>query len=327
MRNQKGFTLIESLVALGLMSLVFAISGYQMYKMNEMKQKAITQAENITTMSFSENFIWDKLRTVGVGYNVLNVLDSGGRNFFDFNSDVPESFIPAATRGRRIVMSREPGGITDLFLMNYDFDLSSTALYEPAAAYSISENSPTTTSTFTYSGINSNGSIKARIGAGWAPGKLFLMINPVPLRATNAAGLVNMADPSRPMVFLGRVTANEADLTLESLPFVRRNDPRNLTNQILTPDQFFRNLPLAAGSAPLVEIIPVKIIRFWLEANPKKPSASILYYGNFENGTTVGRFVLSDDVSSLIFERSSITSRLIAAQVCSSDKADLCRRP
>ncbi len=146
MKKQNGFSLIEVMVALGLMSLVFAISGYQAYQMSLMQKKLTETAENITGTTFAENFLWEKLRTSGVSFNVAVVPDDSGRNFYDFNGDVPESLVPADRRERRLTISNDPGKPTDFFLFTYDFTESPTAIFDPAKAYNLAETSATTAS-------------------------------------------------------------------------------------------------------------------------------------------------------------------------------------
>lgn len=327
MKNQKGFTLLEILVATGLMAMVFSVASYQAYQMNLMQKQLSTTAENLTTTTFAENYLWDRLRNAGIGFNVSVELDDQNNNFYDYISDVPENLVPSAARSRRLSISNDPGKKSQFFIVTYDFSKSATAIFEPSTAYALSETSPITASNFTYSGINANGILKSRMGAGWAPGKHFLLINPVPLRAIGANGMVDMSKPGKPMVFLGQVTNDEKDLNFSNLAFVRREDPRDPANIISSADKFFRYLPLAGGSAPLVEIVPVKLVRFWLEPNPTKPGTSSLFAGEFESGVTKGRFILADDVKMVVLSRSTVTSRLITAQICSREKVHQCLKP
>lgn len=325
MKNSKGYSLIEVLVALGIMSFIFALSGYQALKMKELQARFTKSAEALTSTTFAENFLWEKLKVAGISYNVMISPDDNNQNFFDYVGDLPERLIPPPVRNRILTISDEAGARSEFFLMTYDYTLSPTVVLDPAVAYTIGvPTSPLVPPVFTYSGLNSTGRLPSRLGQAWAPGKNFLLMNPMAIRPMPASGIVDMSQPGKPMVFLGQVNSASSDLAPTTYTFVRRDDPRNSAFQITSPDLFFRNLPLAAGSAPIVHLVPVQIIRFWLEANPQNSKTSSLYYGHMEGTTTVGRFMLSDDVKMVRLKRSSVTSRLITARICSEGKVDAC---
>lgn len=325
MRNNKGYSLVEVLVALGIMSFIFALSGYQAIQMKELQARFTKSAEALTSTTFAENFLWEKLKVAGISYNVMIAPDDNNQNFFDYVGDLPERLVPPPVRNRVLTISDAAGARREFFLMTYDYSLSPTVVLDPAVAYTISPpTSPIVPPVFTYSGLNANGRLPSRLGEAWAPGKNFLLMNPMAIRPMPASGVVDMSQPGKPMIYLGQVNSAKTDLAPTNYPFIRRDDPRNSSVFITSPDQFFRNLPLAAGSAPIVHLVPVQIIRFWLESNTQNTKTSSLYYGVMEGSTTVGRFMLSDDVKMVRLKRSSVTSRLITARICSEGKVEAC---
>ncbi|PWU22415.1 MAG: hypothetical protein C5B49_00615 [Bdellovibrio sp.] len=320
-RVDKGFTVIEILISSLLMTLVFAVAMVTFIRLTKARNQIVQDTENLTSLAFAESYMADQLRRAGLSLNVLNLLDDTNENFFDYYSDLPESYIPSSRRTRKLRITAAPGARSEFFLLLRDPSMS-LMMYDPSAAYHLATSGPSAPMSFSYAGINYSNQVKTFFGEAWSPGKEFLLLSPILLRPETPSG-VNMLIPGRPTYFIGSVNKDGKDLNPVRLPFVRSDDPMDPLVTLDSPDSLFLNLPLAAGSAPLVELLPIQIVRYWLQANTSKPGAS-LYASPWEGGVQGKSFLLADDVSQLVLTRRSVTSKIIGMQICDTQRAYLC---
>lgn len=278
MKNQKGFSITEVLVAMGLSSILILMTvGFQL----DMK-KNVQNMENRTDFIMDSNVgiqaVWKLLGQMRPSLNNLNLLDDNGRNFFDTIAELNLS------GAGNVVMSREftldaahlASGRAEFYFLVDAAERGTPVLYNPVHAY---DGEKLFNSAIEYVGLNQSNVVTDKLQGSGEAGKimdadeLVLMQSPVFLKDASLvtdASFVNDAVVfalSRQLSFLGAVNRAESDLRKESYELnFNYSHPAFPSLVMRNVDDFLRYLPPSLGGGAYAVVSPVKMVKINAQA-------------------------------------------------------------
>lgn len=319
--NNQGFTLIEIMIVVMLSVLVSFMGAQSFLRINsdvkKMQEKVSEKNDQIILYQFFTNLLSHSQSS----FNFMKTKDDNGKNFFDLISDVSPAH-NAGDTGERLIRLSPTSTTKELFFLVSDDSRGELMMYDPTFAYEISDPVDIdATVNFTYKGLNKEfsdtktGYVKANTEA-WKKGTLFLMQSPVPLRKKVTKDIVDIKTPPRQLSFLGIVNDLETDIVAPSEePFKSMFNLINPVDEktISNPDEFLKNLPSVGGGAPLVLLLPMKLIS--IKATKKTDSVKGDYITvdrvEYEGFTQKSVFNILPRVKYIEFRRTSLNVPLI----------------
>ncbi|HRO67356.1 MAG TPA: type II secretion system protein [Pseudobdellovibrionaceae bacterium] len=309
MKNNRGFTLIESVIGIGLLAIVGLVTSAVMIQVGTSQSGLRRGIEENIDVSVAERVIVSDLRRIGPSYNHLQFLDARGKNFFDLD---PE-FISKG-EGREVVLG--PGGTGSIDFIQYDRTAGGSLVYDAAAAYAVgpAPADVNKAATLSFVSLNNHNWVKNQRPDLWREGQMLFLDTPARLRPLTAARTIDFNTPPKSPMFLGVVAGQDLKLPTGLKQILRTNHPTS-KRSILDADAFLRNLPSVGGGLPLVRLSGVKWVRYGVERDPeRKDSSRIVRYSS--SGDRLGDpFVVATDVKSLRFFRKSVKDPLVYFQI------------
>lgn len=302
-RERNGFTLLEMIISMGIMSIVLFVLGSMMYQMvkNNLRAERFSNIELETMVG--QKFLTRLLRESTLSYNVLSQPDDTGKNFFDLLNDVPKGDLPTADQSRTLTLS--PGGATRIkFIVNAAE--STVGRYAPNDAYDeqfSSDGFNLVTGTIAYTGINSKGVMPT---SQWANGNMFLFYAPITLRPVPAGGGVPTFGPYRYMAMLGMVSGND----LVSNDFngaITQTHPVQPATTYSSFDQFFRLVPASAGGIIVINYRRVRLYELYIDAHPETKSQAVWARTWTGSSWSSNPHLVSTLVKSLVLKRPNVS--------------------
>jgi len=301
--NQSGFTLIETLVAVGLLALLLVLISSVQNLVSKQTAKSTSRLSNTVDTLIGERTLFLDFRGLSPSFNTLQLRDDRGNFFFDYYSDVPDSLL-ASTRKDRI-FTLEPGRNTFYFL-SQDPVSGPLLNFDPVSAYEVGPipadyNVP---ATLTYKSVNNNNWIASQRPQFWTQDHLLFFDTNVYERTRIPLDL--MEAPTSP-AFLGSVDVSSNQLASMNLAAYLKLSYENV-------DAFLRNLPSRGGGQPFVKVRHVHLYRYYLQPYTDlrvDGSPSRLFRDEFINGKFDKQHLISDKVKAVKFSRGTITNKVV----------------
>ncbi|MFN7905616.1 MAG: type II secretion system protein J, partial [Pseudobdellovibrionaceae bacterium] len=133
LRNNKGFTVTELMVALGLSVILGMMTvGFQL-DMKRSVQKLEDRADFVTDANTGLRIVWDMLGKMKPSFNNLTLGDDDGRNFFDMATDmnIPGSGGAVMSRKFTLNFDRIDNGRTEFVFLADEPKRGAGVLYNP----------------------------------------------------------------------------------------------------------------------------------------------------------------------------------------------------
>ncbi|MBX2993919.1 MAG: type II secretion system protein [Bdellovibrionaceae bacterium] len=313
MKNQRGLTMIEVAIAMGISAVVLAVAMTSLFQLTKNQNDLSNKVAATVDALLGENSIFVDLRNIEPSFNNVTTLSDEGLAFFDFYPDVPEAMVKAKKRTITLSLS----GTTEFVFLQTDLGAGPMLVYDPVLAYDVGPppNDPRTAASLSYSSLNKNGAVINQQPGLWSQGKTLLLDTPVRIRPTVNGGIDLMTPPRSP-IFVGRVSGN--NLLSDTAINERLNTTHPGTGVLIqSPDLFLRTIPSMGGGSSYVRIRPVRIVRYYLEKQPdsKYPNAAILKKTVYADGAYSAPFVIMDQIKTIQFQRETVTQKVMTFSI------------
>ncbi|MEK2690509.1 prepilin-type N-terminal cleavage/methylation domain-containing protein [Bdellovibrio sp. GT3] len=323
MRNQKGLTIVELMVGIGLSAIVILVVVAVQVQMAKEQTKLTRQLDDSIDQNLAERIIFKNLNGLEVSYNNIVVNDDNGNNFYDFYPDVTENvLVKRADREFTLSLS---SGRSEFFVVTQDFASGPLLNYDPVWAYDVGADpgDPNKPASLTFNGAKSRKWISNEANGGragfWKDGNILFFDTPSRIRPLKN-GEVDVLTPPRSPFYLGSIAAQAGD-NLQNISggvekMFKMTQPYN-GNAITSLDNFLRTLPSVGGGQTVVRARVVKIIKYYVEIDKNKNAANYdkqplsLYAAEYRNGKWVTLTMLSDGVEKMVLRRDSVMKRMI----------------
>lgn len=321
LKNAKGFTIVELLVALGVASVAMGLVASTQISIikDQIRMRKMLDANIDETLA--ERILFNDFNGLDPSYNNLTMLDDNGQSFFDFYPDIPSNSLQGATT-RQVTLSLKAK--TEFYILTQDRSAGNLLIYDPVMAYNVGE-APTDfnqAAALNFVSVNRNNWVSAQRPGFWITNRLLMLDTPARVRiVTN--GKTNLQIPPRSPIFVGTVSgANLLPLTGTIANSINNKIPD--TGAVIdSADTLLRNVPSVGGGQSIVRLRAVKIIKYYLEKSIqtdgyKNPPAN-LYRTIYENGKFSTPVLLADHVDSFTLRRDSVLKRMIYFKVNKSE--------
>ncbi len=327
--NQKGFTLTEILVAIGIAG--FIALGNMIF-LNDFLQRLKTyenSSDEETEIALTNTATTNILKKAHLSLNRIQLKDDNGKSFFDYYPDLPSTAIQNGSR--LFSLNSSHIGSKYFYLLTSEENEHDSIIFDPVHAYA-ETSTPSdllADGKIIYRGINSIPAISAEDGTAakdklmekifakrWAPGEVFVLTCPTYLRPVVNKSL-DLLTPPRPATFIGRVSGDD----LTQLPsfgthisLVTSHPVTSVTYKNL--DHFFRSLPTIGGAAPFVKVEPAKLVRLELRKNSSyQKEYADLTMSVWKNGQFDGSVIVATKVKQANFNRATVTMPIISLEI------------
>ena len=315
-QKQKGFTLPEILIAVAMFAMLGLFTASVMNDLNKMNQQAQKEVEGQTDISLATLYLTKILKSSKPSFNnLINQKDDNGKEFFDFYSDVPTSQWKDVKEETRTFTMSEKTGQLEFYAFTEDPKQKDAIAYDPRTAYDdvdpvIGMN---TSAVLVYRGLDGANFMTKRYPDLWVTGQAFLLRVPIPLRFVPADGVISMEAGSVPreLSFIGLVsgkTLSTSSLDSKSLSHLWNHQPVD-GSVVNNPDDFFRKIPSVGGSAPLVLIDAIRLMRISMEKNAA--GRYDLFLSEFKDGNFDSKVFVGTNIKELVLSRESVSRSIL----------------
>ncbi len=314
--NSKGFTLPEILIACAMMAMLGLFSASVISDFMKISKIVQNETTSQTDVSLATLYLTKVFRSAKPSFNTLvGTPDDNGKEFYDFYSDVPSDKWPAESDKTRTLTLSGTSGKLELYVFTEDPKQKTAISYDPRAAYADAQPvvDMEASAVLTYTGLNYMNLLSTRYPDIWVNQQIFLLRVPIPLRYVAADGTVSMEPGSVPreLSYVGAVSGN----TLTTSGFDANLLSRLWNKQpvdgtvVDSPDTLLRKIPSVGGSAPLVILEAIKVVKLSLELNAK--NVYNLYMSEYKGGSFTNKNLISPNVKSFVVSRDSVSRSIL----------------
>ena len=292
LKNSKGLTITELMIAIGLSSIV-GVAVFEVLKDSTNMQKKISEKLDLQIeTALGDQIIVRDLRNSGSSLNNLTVKDDNNLNFYDFEPDRSSTFYRSQNNKER-TFTLKKGGKTYFYVLAFD-NLRGKGLFADAVTFfqvGSPPANPNQPASLTYRGLNYNNYLTAKDSENND------INNPALITTANLNKLVLVdsssympVTPLRPAVFIGKIVKSGAMYDIEkisatAIPKNAQNvaiwnyDIRTPVNTTIVPanfEQFMYNLPPVGANGASVRIKPIRLFKYELDCvtDPKECTLS-----------------------------------------------------
>jgi len=313
-KNNRGFTLTETLVAIGLLAIVSAATAMIIAESTRDIKKLERDMSDATEDEIAERVLMKDLKQAEPSFNNIIMRDDNGNDFFDFVADAVDKIaVENSTRDYTLKMD----GKTSFTLVINDEAPGGAIFYDPVMAYTIGPEPADwdIAATLTFNSLNKDSYLQKQNPALWTAGRILLLDTPIAIRGMNADGPNYKVSPRSPS-FIGAVpNGNGAlkPLTIPKLPGLFNTTHPIFTNKVMSnEDIFLRSVPPAGGGAALVRLRAVRLIQYELVKDSKSNRINLIRKiwngatGAWDTGQTV-----ATNVTSALFSRKATNDPIV----------------
>jgi prepilin-type N-terminal cleavage/methylation domain-containing protein len=326
--NQKGFSLIEILVVVGLSAVVVMGNSLFMSDFMQKMEKYSQESSEESDLAVLNTMALNILKKSSLSFNRIQLNDDNKANFFDFYPDMPMSSFSSETRIFTMNSTTK-----NFYIISSDEARFLSTVFDPVHAYTVDAppSNVLDDGGATYRGLNSvpdftndtggKSTLKMMsqiFGARWDAGKVFVVTCPTYLRpVSGSTATVSLGTAPRMPSFVGKVLGDDLSLLASSEAGVSINNTHPVTSATYTSlDNFFRTLPTVGGAAPFVKIEPALVNRFELRTNQAYKSGYYdLYLKSWTSDGYKDEIQVALKVKTVTFKRKSITLPIISMEI------------
>lgn len=330
-RSQKGFSLAEIVMTLGIMT--FVVLGNTLFihdfikRLSQYEKESAVESEMAVLSIMAMNI----LKKSSLSFNRIYLADDKGRNFFDYYPDMPMSTF--SSDGDRSILLTAGDNVKAFYLLSTEEGDFRSMSYNPMHAYD-ELTTPTDIrldGTIRYRGLNTVPAITDNAGVPakyrlmttyfeerWANGKLFVLTCPTYLRPLDpVSNTINLKAAPRTATFIGKVMNDDLVPLYDGEATVKILNYHPVTQAAYNSlDQYLRTLPVVGGASSFVKIEPAQLARFEMRPNKNYPSGfADLYLRKWNSGGFSQEYSVAEKIKSVAFKRKSITLPLISMEI------------
>lgn len=310
--NNRGLTLVEIVVALGVLTLVISGASAIMLYFNDKMGKASQQATLEAEDEIADRYLTRDLYLSGPSFNNMLQKDDSGNAFFDLVTDSVDKTIILNSK-RQLTLNQASAAI---YMIVGESRPGNRVIYDPALAYAIGDlkvGDVNVDPALTFVSLNKDGVIDVQSPYMWQAGKFVLLDTVAMIRPMTPTG-PDYKVPSRSPAYIGQVSGTGSStltpLTLTGL--FNYSHPLDGTT-ISSEDQFLRRIPPVGGGAAMVRISVVNVVRYILRNSGSSSTAGILdLYREVWNGTKwTDSTLVTAGLKGVQFSRGTIVNSIV----------------
>lgn len=322
MKNNRGFSLVETLIAIGLLAIVSGATAMIISESSKRIKSLEKDISNATESEIAERVLMRDLKGSEPSFNNVIMVDDDGKNFFDFVSDAIDK-VSVANSTRQYTMN--VNGKSTFIMATVDESPGGAIFYEPAMAYSIGEEPLQfdQAASLTFISLNKDNYLALQNPAYWNPGRVLLLDTPTAVR-TLKNGVPDYSSTPRSPSYIGVVQGGTTALKplAESLPgLFNMAHPLYPSKTITSEDVFLRSVPPAGGGSAIVRLRPVRLIQYKLEAG-KITGVNNLIRRMWDgvSNTWSGPQTLATNITTAVFSRKATNDPIVYFQLNRPEK-------
>lgn len=316
--------MVELLMGVMVLAIfVLGLTSLLTFTADQSKQ-VVTKVDQETDAIIGERVIFSDLRTAALSLNNISSFDDNGREFFDYIPDVSSNSLTPAESRRELTLSAGPGVNRQLVIITLNPVEAPPLMYDPLAAHQFTAPPANFTSAGGYSFISLNRNNYVNLAQQsvalnpttefWRNGQILMLDTPARIRPVvdgPTGPSVDMMTPPRSPIFIGVV--NGSQLSPIVVPAIKRTHPRWSPPPTIGSAQYFlTTVPSIGGSAPVIRLSAVRIVRYTVSPNVRFPNRVDLFR-EVHNGTAfAGRQAFATELLRVVFLRDSIFQPLIS---------------
>jgi hypothetical protein len=321
MNNQKGLTIVELIVGIGLFTIVISVIVTMQVKMSQQQMEMTKKLDDSIDQHLAERILFKDLNGIDISYNNLIVRDDNGNNFYDFYPDITENILKVrADRELNLLLS----GNKSFFVFTQNSAAGALLAYDPMWAYDVGPEppDPNTPATLAFNGEKNRKWISNEANGGrpgfWKDGNILFYDTPSRIRPA-VSEIIDKTIPPRSPIYLGSVIdgSNELqNMSGDAAGMFNLTQPGN-GDAIPNLDEFLRKLPSVGGGQTIVRVRAARMVKYYIEPDTKKNADKYelapfnFYMAEYRKGQFVQPTLLADGVGRVLFRRDSVVKKMI----------------
>lgn len=286
----------------------------------DQNQKILVKTEEGLDALVGERIVFSDFKYIMPSFNNLWTYDNSNRLFFDYFPDLPESLLGSQLARRLTISAASARTLTFLTL---DLTEAPPMIYDPTSAFLCSESSPDlrTRGACQFQSVNREDYVNRmqqafiqRSGLNfWRDGKIIMLDTPARVRPLAPNGTINLLVPPRSPIFVGRVSGIQ--LIKNSIPEINDFHPREGQPRIPDAGHLLTRIPEIGGTAPVVRLSHVKIIRYSGVPSPQGAGKINLVRQVYEGNAFSRPQTVATNISRAEFARDSVLQPIVSFQI------------
>ena len=309
-QNQKGFSLVEVSIAMGISAVILAVVVTMIFDMTKNQKELSNKLAATVDALLGENSIFVDLRNIEPSFNNINVPDDSNASFFEYYPDLPEGLI---SRKLSRTITLQLSGKTEFYFLQSDPISGPMLVYNPSMAYNIGPppTSVASAATLDFVSLNRNNLVLNQRPQFWVNGKTLMIDTPVRIRPV-VNNVVDLMVPPRSPAFIGQVQGQALNLDSRFTGMFNYSHPQTGV-PIQTADQFLRTMPSMGGGSSYARIRPVRLVRYYIEKQKDSnyADAAVLYKSVYADGAFSAPFLIMDQIKSIQFQRDTVNQKVM----------------
>jgi prepilin-type N-terminal cleavage/methylation domain-containing protein len=329
-RNQKGLTLVEMMLGIGLFAIVISIIVSVQVKMSQQQVEMIRKLDDSVDQHLAERILFKDLSGIDISYNNLVVKDDHGNNFYDFYPDITENILK--NRADR-ELNLKLGGKDAFYVFSQNSAAGALLTYDPMWTYDVGPEpaDPNTPATLEFNGEKNRKWISNESNGGrpgfWKVGHLLFYDTPSRIRP-GVGDVIDKTIPPRSSFYLGAVISGSdllQNVSGEAAGLFNMTEPDS-GEAINSLEEFLRNVPSVGGGQTVVRVRAARIVKYYIEPDTKKNAdlyklaPANFFMAEYRNGQFEKPTLLADGVGRILFRRDSVVKKMIYFKI---EKAEL----
>lgn len=306
-KNQLGMTLIEVMVSIGIMGIIGIFAATLNTNLQSQLQRARQSVEKQLSKSTGEAYLLKQWGLASASYNnlTLNFAKSvDNKNFFELEDARRYS---ATNTSREISLTEVANDAA--YLLIDDERVGVPVYVDPVRFYEIGMTVDDATAPLLYVGPQ-NGSYFSKLAPEMMKeGTSICFYASIEYRAPGSPIDAN----SLPYTFF--VTVRSGNFVTENFNGAVKPVHPITGNPIESLDQFFRQIPPAAGGIPIVMARPVRFLKYMLKKGVSTLGKSDLEYSYWIDGKFDQPQIVLSGIEQISFIRPSLSSTLVKVRV------------
>ncbi|MBS1971606.1 MAG: prepilin-type N-terminal cleavage/methylation domain-containing protein [Bdellovibrionales bacterium] len=322
MMNNRGFSLVETLIAIGLLGIVTGATAMIIAESSKSLKGLEKQISDATESEIAERVLMRDLKGSEPSFNNVIMIDDAGKNFFDYVSDaIDKTTITNSAREYTMDISKK----STFTMATIDESPGGAIFYEPVMAYSVGEEPLQfdQAAQLTFVSLNKDNYLALQNPAYWSTGRILMLDTPTAVRNLKN-GVPDYASTPRSPSFVGVVQGGTSPLKslVSMLPgLFNTTHPLYPAKDINSEDVFLRSVPPAGGGAAIVRLRPLRLIQYRLEAGKVAGTNTLIRrMWDGQNNNWASDQTLATNITTAVFSRKATNDPIVYFQLNRPEK-------
>lgn len=317
-KNNRGFTITETLIAVGLLAIVSGATAMIISESTKSLRALEKDISDATESEIAERILMRDLKLSEPSFNNIIMRDDKNNDFFDFVADAVDK-VAVENSPRDYTLDLK--GKSTFTILAVDEAPGGAIFYDPVMAYVVGSEPLEwdKAATLTFVSLNKNGYLQTQNPAYWNPGRILLLDTPIAIRGMSSNGPNYKVSPRSPS-FIGVVPPGAGSLLSISVPklpgLFNTSHPLFPNKVISNEDIFLRSVPPAGGGASLVRLRAIRMIQYELVATDKVDANNLIRkMWDGSKNTWGGIQTIGTNITTAVFSRKATNDPIVYFQI------------